>query len=481
MNVKQVQTLVNSMASQMEGITGISANDMRGVVQLGNTVLASNTNVDKFLGDLADRIGTTILRILDLELEFPNLLRTAYEWGCVIQKINIQPVQAQSQGAWDVGNVDFTPTNFKIDKPIVKQTLITNAVAFEYDVTIPDTMLKTAFLSDQAFGAFIDGIMAALSDSMTIALNNLARGAIANLIAEKIKNGNGVIDVLAMFNAQFSKSYTSLQAAMGDKEFYRYTSMVIRNVIKYMSQPSALYNIGDSAGNPMIRATQRDNMHVFLSSDYVSGANSFLSADTFWKELVALPNYKEFVSLQGTGTGITIPTVANNTSINVIPASNASNVNTAVTASGIIGVIADREAIGIGLDDRFTATDRNNRNRYTNYTMGATLQYYNDLSENAVIICAVGGDLSLNKTSLTFESSAAEAQSVTATTTPAGQTVTWTTSDSSVATVSSGTVTPVGAGTCTITATTVIQGVTYKKSVEVTVGGAAAETKKKFK
>ena len=241
-----------------------------------------------------------------------------------------------------------------------------------------------------------------------------------------------------------------------------------------MSQPSALYNVGDASGNPVIRATQRDNMHVLLSSDYVSGANSYLSADTFWKELVALPNYKEFISLQATGTG-TIPTLENNTSINVIPASNASNVNTAITAEGIIGIIADREAVGIGYDDRFTATDRNNRNRYTNYTMGATLQFYNDLTENAVIICAVGGGLSLDKTTLTFANSSAESQTVTATTTPAGETVTWASSDEDVATVSSGVVSPEGAGTCTISATTVIQGVTYVKKVSVTVGSTRSK------
>lgn len=469
MNVKQVKTLVNSMASQMEGITGLTANDMRDVIQLGKAVLSTDTNRDAFLGVLADRIGTTVVRTLDLELEFPALLRNSFEWGAIISKINIQPFDAQDQGAWNVGKVDFTPTNFKIDKPVVKQVFITNAVAFEFDVTIPDTMLKQAFINEQSFGAFIDGIMSALSDSMVIALNNLARGAIANLVAEKIKSGNGVVDVLSMYNTQAGKSYTSLAEAMDDKEFYRYTSMIVRNIIKYMSQPSALYNVGDASGNPMIRATQRDNMHVILSSDYVSGANSYLSSDTFWKELVALPNYKEFISLQATGTG-TIPTLENNTSINVIPASNASNVNTAITAEGIIGIIADREAIGIGYDDRFTATDRNNRNRYTNYTSGATLQFYNDLSENAVIICAVGGGLSLDKSTLTFASSAADAQTVTATTTPAGETVTWSTSDAEVATVASGVVTPAGAGTCTISATTVIQGVTYVKKVSVTVG-----------
>ena len=107
--------------------------------------------------------------------------------------------------------------------------------------------------------------------------------------------------------------------------------------------------------------------------------------------------------------------------------------------------------------------------------MGATLQFYNDLTENAVIICAVGGGLSLDKSTLTFAGSTADAQTVTATTTPAGETVTWASSNEDVATVASGVVTPVGAGTCTVSATTTIQGVTYVKKVSVTVGSTRSK------
>ena len=80
-----------------------------------------------------------------------------------------------------------------------------------------------------------------------------------------------------------------------------------------------------------------------------------------------------------------------------------------------------------------------------------------------------------DKTTLTFANSSAESQTVTATTTPAGETVTWASSDEDVATVSSGVVSPEGAGTCTISATTVIQGVTYVKKVSVTVGSTRSK------
>lgn len=466
MKINQVYSTVNSIAKQMWGQNALTVVDARDIISMGKTVLSSETERDNFLSILADRIGTTILRTLDLELDFPNLLRHSYEWGAIISKINIQPFEAKQQKAWLVGADSFIPNQFDIDKPTVTQTFFKDANAFEFDVTIPDTMLKTAFISAEEFGAFIDGIMASISDSMVMALNNMSYIAIDNFIAEKLKAGNGVVNVLTAYNTQASTSYTTLTEALDDKEFYRYLGMTIRNIIKYMAKPSKLYNTGG-----MVRATARDNMHVILSSDIMSGFTSYLSADTFHDELVAINGYAEFVTLQATGVS-GIPTIAGNTQINVIPASNAENDDTAVTAKGIIGIICDREAIGIGYDDLFNATDRNNRNRYTNYTYGCTRQWFNDLSENGVVLIANTDGISVNKSTLTFANSSAATQAITATTSPAGETVTWKSSNTAVATVSNGTVTPVGAGTCTITASAVIDGVTYKAVTTVTVGAS---------
>ena len=384
MKINQVYSVLNGIAKQMWGENALTATDLRGVISMGENVLNSNNDKEQFLKVLADRIGSTILRTLDLELDFPNLLRNSFEWGAIIQKINIQPFEAQSQEAWNVGGSGFTPTNFKIDKPVVTQTFFKGANAWEFDVTIPDTMLKTAFTSAEAFGAFVDGIMSALSDSMTYALNNMSYMAIDNFVAEKIKANNGVVDVLAGFNTQAGTSYKTLTEAMDDKEFYRYVGMVTRNQIKYMNKPSKLFNTSD-----LVRATARDNMHVLISADFMSGYITYLSSDTFHDELVAMPGYEEFVTLQASSDGNgALPTIEGNTSINVVPASNATNDNTAIEATGIIAILADREAIGVGYDDRFTAVDRNNRNRYSNYTSGATIQYFNDVSENGVIIIA---------------------------------------------------------------------------------------------
>lgn len=62
-----------------------------------------------------------------------------------------------------------------------------------------------------------------------------------------------------------------------------------------------------------------------------------------------------------------------------------------------------------------------------------------------------------------------EKATLTATTKPSGKTVTWTTSDSSTATVANGEVTAKGAGSATITATITVDGTNYTDTCVVTV------------
>ena len=79
--------------------------------------------------------------------------------------------------------------------------------------------------------------------------------------------------------------------------------------------------------------------------------------------------------------------------------------------------------------------------------------------------------VSLNKSSMSLTTGSTGV--LVATTEPAAATVTWTSLNASVATVSNGTVTAVGAGTTVIIADIDVEGVTKKAECSVTVVGAA--------
>lgn len=377
MKVNQIYTLINSVAKQMWGETAITVTDLTGVISMGKSVLSSTTDRDLFLNTLVDRIGKTVIRTLDLELEFPNLMVNDFEWGAIIQKINIQPPLSKVNKSVQISENGFTPNQFDVDTIDVSQTFFTDSDTWEFDYTIPDKLLNSAFTSESALASFISAITSAVSDSMTMALNNMSYLAIDNFIAEKIKANNGVVNLLAMYNTQFPNATLTQANCITSPEFCRYASMIMNNYIKYMAKPSKLYNTGG-----MVRATARNNMHVLISSDFASSMGSYLESDTYWNDYVKLPNYKEYVCLQGTGN--VSPNWIDNTTIKIIPSSSESGA-TAIEQSGIIGVFFDRQAVATGYTDMYSGTDRNNRNRYTNFTYSCVKQYINDLSENGCI------------------------------------------------------------------------------------------------
>lgn len=379
MKINQIYTLINSVAKQMWGEDAITVTDLTGLISMGKSVINSSTDRDLFLNTLVDRIGKTVIRTLDLELDFPNLMVNDFEWGAIIQKINVQPVMAKANKSTQITENGFTPNQFDVDTVSVTQTFFTDADTWEFDYTIPDKLLNSAFVSEAGLASFISAIMSAVSDSMTMALNNMAYMAIDNFVAEKIKNNNGIVNVLALYNAQFPNATETQASCITSKEFLRYTSMVMNNYVKYLEKPSVNYNV---AG--MVRATARDNLHILISGQWASAFDSYLSSDTWHNDLIALPNYKEYISLQGHKDAVLgINDWRSNCSINIKPSSSGAN-DDPIVAGGIIGIFFDRQAVAYGYTDMYTATDRNGRNRYTNYTFSCVKQYLNDVSENGV-------------------------------------------------------------------------------------------------
>ena len=58
---------------------------------------------------------------------------------------------------------------------------------------------------------------------------------------------------------------------------------------------------------------------------------------------------------------------------------------TTITETGILAVVYDRDAIGVTITERRGATQRNNKDEYTDYFNKATYGYFNDLSENGIV------------------------------------------------------------------------------------------------
>lgn len=383
MNVNQIYSVLNSINAEMYGDSAFEVVDLSGFVSLGNAVLASVQGRDKFLNTLYDRIAKTVIRNLDLDIEYPSLMRDTIEYGAIIQKLSVEPRDAKTRNDWNVGTMDaddVAAAMFSIDKPAIRQKFFSGINAWEVDTTIPDSILKTAFTTPENMAAFLTAIMTATEDSIIMSINNTNRFAVNNFIGEKINSGQNVIHLLTEYG---DSSLDTIDKAIVDKGFLRFASKKIADVIRYMNMPSKLYNEEGA-----VRRTARDNMHVFLLGDYASATKTYLESDTFHNELVALPYYNEVSCWQAMGSTAdsttsrpyTAPNLAHTSALAITTAGGAS-----VSKAGIIGVIADREAIATTVYERETTADRLNRLSITQRTDKVNIGYLNDLSENGCV------------------------------------------------------------------------------------------------
>lgn len=382
MNYVQAYQIVNASCQQLWGSQAIATHDLSGLISLGDKVMSTNTDRDGFLNVLADRINKTLIRTLDNRIEFPTFIRNELEYGAAVMKVNVQVLSAQSAEWANVGQAGFTPNQYKIDKPVVSCKIFSDPrLCWEFDLTVPDTLYRSAFTSETEMVTFINGLMTAMDKSLTESINAMNHAALCNLIAEKFKANHNIVHVLTAYNTLTSQTLTADQM-LHDKGGLRYLSEQIDRYMQYMGQTNVLYNEGIN-NNPMERATQRDNMRVIIAADVAAAARFNLYSQDYNYNFEELPLYDEYVSLQGTGT---TQTPQNNMSIDIIPSSEAGQTTpTAIQEDYIACVLCDREAIGTTWRDMFTATDRNNRDRYTNFTAGAGLAWFNDLSEQVVI------------------------------------------------------------------------------------------------
>ena len=363
MTVNQIYSLLNDVSEQIYGADAIAAEDLSGLISMGDTVLSSSTDVDKFLGALVDRIGRTLIRNLDLEVNYPNLVSNAFEFGAALQKISVQPLDAVRNTAWDIGDPNYTPNQYAITKGNVAVSIFSSVDTWKVRVSIPDDLFKTAFLSESQMAAFVDGLINSMSESMTLKLNAMNKLCVNNFIGSKIASGS---ELNAIYNAGFLKF-------MGKR---------ISDHMRYMNEPNKVYN-----ENGLVRRTARDNMHCFLMSEVNSAYDLYLTADTFHDNLVGLPFFQPVTAWQASngegsesGTVADMPDFGTASTIN-IKTSDGDTVNQA----GIVCALMDREALGTTMYDLKSAAVRNDEDGYTNMSTRATVGYFNDLSEQGCV------------------------------------------------------------------------------------------------
>lgn len=390
MNVKQIYTLMNSVSSEVLGRTDIVQEDLTGIVDMGTEVFNANA-VDNYVKSLVNHIGKVVFVNRPYSGKVPSVLMDSWEFGSVLEKISADIPEAHENKSWELTDgTEYSQDVFH--KPKVSAKFFNSRVTFEVPVSITERQVKESFSNATQLNGFISMIHAAVEKSMTIKADALIMRTINNMIAETLKAdaetftpeaGNTVdystastvrcVNLLKLYNDSV-KPATALTAAnaITDPEFIRFASYTMGLYADRMQSISTLFNVGKKE-----RFTPKDMLHVVLLSDFAKAAQTYLYSDTYNKEQVLLPNAETVPYWQGSGTGYAF---ADNSNINVMSSSGA-NVN----VSGVVGVMFDRDALGVSNLDRRVTTNYNAKAEFFNNYYKFDCGYFNDTNENFVV------------------------------------------------------------------------------------------------
>lgn len=379
MEVKQIYTLVNDITSEITGKTDIVKEDLSNTVDVG-TELFSASDVDNYVKSLVNRIGKTIFVNRKYSGKVPSVVMDSWEFGSVLQKISADIPQATENESWELeNNTSYDPNIFY--KPTVSTKFFNSKVTFEVPLSFTEKQVKESFNSASELNAFISMLYNAVEKSMTVKIDSLVMRTINNMIANTYdgdSTGVRAVNLLTAYNTAMGLTGSDVltaSKAITNKDFLRFASMQIALYADRLGTMSTLFNGGGKE-----RFTPKDMLHIVLLSDFAEGAKIYLESDTFNKELVKLPTAETVPYWQGSGKSYAFADVSK---INVQIESG--NTKKDVTLSGILGVMFDRDALGVCNLDRRVTTNYNPKAEFFSNWYKFDAGYFNDLNENFVM------------------------------------------------------------------------------------------------
>lgn len=379
MEVKQIYELVNGITGEITGQTELVKEDLSNVVDVGKELFTAS-DVDNYVKSLVNRIGKTIFVNRKYSGKVPSVVMDAWEFGSVLQKISADLPEATENESWELENgASYDPNIFY--KPSVSAKFFNSKVTFEVPLSFTEKQVKESFNSASELNAFISMLYNAVEKSMTVKIDSLVMRTINNMIANTYDGDNtGVraVNLLTDYNAAMGLTghdVLTADKAITNKEFLRFASMQIALYADRLGTMSTLFNAGGKE-----RFTPKDMLHIVLLSDFAEGAKIYLESDTFNKELVKLPTAETVPYWQGSGKSYAFADVSK---INVQIANG--NNKKDVTLSGILGVMFDRDALGVCNLDRRVTTNYNPKAEFFSNWYKFDAGYFNDLNENFVM------------------------------------------------------------------------------------------------
>jgi hypothetical protein len=395
----QLSTVLNSIASQATGKNVLTATNTSDFVSVAQTAL--KTGYDPLLGAISQVLSKTIFSIRPYSRKFGGIEVSNQRFGNITRKLNISDKDFEDDVRMSLVEGESIDM-YKVNKPNILQTNYYGANVYEKFITIFRDQLDCAFSSPDEFGAFVSMVMQNCTDLLEQARENLARATIVNFLGGKIVGDTAnVIHLLTEYNTAtgLSLTETTVYAPTNFKPFMQWVYSRIAQLSSLMTERSEMYHINvtnfggtyntetkvSSGGvdKTVMRHTPVANQKVYLYAPAKYQTETMVLADTYHDGYLKGAD-KETINFW---QSIKTPDSINVKASYMVATGEIVTPTTAALTDKIFGVLFDDEALGYTLVNQWSSpTPFNAKGGYSNIFFHETARYWNDFTENGIVL-----------------------------------------------------------------------------------------------
>ena len=393
--VYQAGTLLADVVQQATGRKVLTANNPGEWTSVAQSAISAG--VEPILNTLVNMWSRTIFSVRPYSAKLKGLEISADRFGLMTRKLS--PVVKDPGDdaaylwpvAYDAGQTPPSGDGYSVDmyaisKKNVLQTGFAGASVYQEIFTIFKDQLDGAFSSPQEFMAFNEMQLADRSNSIESWKESVKRSLLANMILSlDAENQTGrIIHLITEYNADTGSSLTSTTvfAPVNFPGFVRWMVARINTIARFMSERTAMYQTAIS-GQYVLRHTPAEDLRVYLTARFKDMMDTMALSVTFNDNYLKLADVEGINFWQSTATPASVtgkPTYTNTSGVATTP-------GTASTVANIVGVMFDRDALGMAsVLEESALTPYNVKGRYWNNAYNNKFKTRFDMTEKAVLL-----------------------------------------------------------------------------------------------
>ncbi|MBO7691497.1 MAG: hypothetical protein J6T10_02545 [Methanobrevibacter sp.] len=388
MTFQQSATLLNDVLEQITGKKSLAAVDESEFVSVATTLL--QTGYDQLNTAVQEVIGRSIWVSRAYDPIYPTIMMDEEKWGGITRKVTTldgEFIDDEGYPLTDGTSID----PFLIQKKKNVQFNFYGGNTKEMLVTTPEEQLNTAFHGSGEFGSFMAAQATQLQNQLKQKIEAESRIVVNNMIGAAINaDGDRVMHVLTEYQAATGNTTITAANYLSEAEFVPFAKWLygaLTTKKRFLAERSTKYHAqintyaGVSLTKPILRHTSEQFLRIFMLSEFMDQVNSSALSGIYNQDLLSIGRYESVNFWQNIDAPSTVSVTANE-----LQADGTCAAGTPVVSDIVLGCLFDVEALGITVKAESVRSIYNPRGRYFNNWYNWIVRWFNDQTENFIVL-----------------------------------------------------------------------------------------------